>query len=476
MAYDEDLVYLNAAEALDLFKRRQLSPVELMQALIDRAAITEPGINALCAQFPDEALAKAKKAEDRYMQSNGRLRPLEGLPLAVKDDTPVKGRRTTMGSLICKDQIDEQTNPSVERLLRAGAILHARTTCPEFCWAWVCYSRIHGVTRNPWNTEITPGGSSGGAAAALAAGSAMLATGSDSAGSIRQPAALCGVAGYKPPYGRNPGNPDDCFDFYLQIGPMARSVEDCALMQNVMAGPHPMDHATVKPKLRLPWPPQGVEGLRIATSMDLGCHVVATDVRRNTDAALETLRGLGAIVEEIDMDWAATAIAAAGHFGDHLYADDFEDAVTNYPDLVTDYMPYYAEQVAAVSRRDLHEGLRVAGWAWQHFGTVFRDYNAFICPTVATTHVGATMPPWQEGFAIDGQPVDPSGAWVMTILFNMFSRCPVLAVPSGLADNGVPTGIQIVGRTFDDPTVFRIAAALEAEDPWYIATDKRPEF
>ncbi|MBT6202486.1 MAG: amidase, partial [Rhodospirillaceae bacterium] len=190
---DLDLCYLSATRALDLFRARELSPVDLLLEQIKRAEAVEPVVNALAYTFFDEALDAARKAEARYMKTDGRLRKLEGLTLAVKEDTAVKGRPRTFGSLIFKNNIADHTNPSVERLMRSGAIVHALTTCPEFVWPWTCTSNLHGVTRNPWNTEITSGASSGGAAAASASGTTTLATGSDSAGSIRMPAAMCGI-------------------------------------------------------------------------------------------------------------------------------------------------------------------------------------------------------------------------------------------------------------------------------------------
>ena len=201
-----ELAYLSAAEALAAFRAGTLSPVELMAAVIARAEAVEPTVNAFAATYFDEAMARARKAEAKYAKPGGRTRALEGLALAVKDDTAIAGKPGTAGSLVPTNRVEGPTNPSIERLIRAGAIVHARSTCPEFVWPWVCYSKAHGVTRNPWNPAYTSGASSGGSGAALAAGATTLATGSDSAGSIRHPAAMCGVVGYKPPFGRNPNS------------------------------------------------------------------------------------------------------------------------------------------------------------------------------------------------------------------------------------------------------------------------------
>jgi amidase len=468
-----DLYYLSAIDALLLFRTGELSPVGLLEAIIERNSNIETKINAFADTYYDEALSKARAAEGKYSRGET-IRALEGLPLAVKDDTAIEGRVTTIGSMIYKDHIDDHTNPSVQRLLDSGAILFARTTCPEFCWPWVCYSRLHGVTRNPWNLHYTPGGSSGGSAAALAGGMTVLASGTDSAGSIRMPASMCGVVGYKPPYGRNPESPSHNLDIYNAVGPMTRTVADNILMQNVMAGPHPLDQATVKPKVHIPLQLDDVGGMKIAYSVDLGTYEVAQDVRLNTMETLAVLKAAGAELHEVDMQWAEKAILASGNYGDHLYADRFINAVEAHGDIVTDYTPYFAELAARVSQEDFHHSLVIGGESWLNFSAILEEYDAFICPTVATTEMPADRPPMEGGFEVNGVEVDPNGGWVMTILFNMFNRCPVLAVPSGLASNGVPTGIQIVGRTFDDVTVFRVGMALEKERGWFETEELRP--
>ena len=210
----DELHYLSASAAIARFRARELSPVELMQAVIERAEQVEPRINAFTDTHFERALEQARRAEARYAKPAGRPRSLEGIPVAVKDEAAIAGQRTTSGSLILRDHVDTETSPVVERLLRAGAIVHARSTAPEFSCATFTHSRLWGVTRNPWHLDYTPGGSSGGSAAALAAGTATLATGSDIAGSIRIPASCCGVVGFKPPYGRVPEEPPYGFDFY----------------------------------------------------------------------------------------------------------------------------------------------------------------------------------------------------------------------------------------------------------------------
>ncbi len=194
----------------------------------------------------------ARKAEAKYAKG-ARTGALEGLPVGIKDESYIKGKPTSSGSLLMKDYVAEHTSPQNARILRAGAIVHARTATPEFSCAGYTWSRLWGVTRNPWNPAFTPGGSSGGAAASLAAGSSALATGSDIGGSIRIPAACSGVVGFKPPYGRNPDDPPFNLDFFCHTGPLARTVTDAILLQNVMSGPLATDISTITPSCAFRW-------------------------------------------------------------------------------------------------------------------------------------------------------------------------------------------------------------------------------
>src|SRR5215471_15302582 len=261
-----------------MFRAKELSPVELVSAVIARAEAVEPTINAFAQTFYEEALQAAKAAEARYAGNGAQARPLDGIPVAVKEEAPIAGHKNTLGSLAMRDVVADATAPFVQRIIDAGGIVHARSTTPEFSCAPVTWSKLWGVTRNPWNTRFSPGGSSGGSGAALAAGSATLATGSDIGGSIRIPASFCGVVGFKPPYGRVPEFAPFNLDHYCHEGPMARTVTDCALLENVMAGPHPHDVASLRPKLRIPARLDGVEGWRIALSIDLGGFPVDDEV------------------------------------------------------------------------------------------------------------------------------------------------------------------------------------------------------
>jgi len=457
----DDLHHLGAGEALARFEARTLSPVELMRAVIERAEAVEPRINAFTDTFPERALEQAARAEQRYARPRTRRRPLEGLPLAVKDESAIAGQRTTQGSLPYRDAVASETSPCIERLLRAGAIVHARTATPEFSCAGVTHSRLHGVTRNPWSLDASPGGSSGGSGAALAAGSTTLATGTDIWGSIRIPASCCGVVGFKPPYGRIPEEPPFNLDPYNHQGPMARGVADCARMQNVMAGPHPADVASLRPKLRIPETLGDVAGWRVAWSMDLGFAAIDPEVVRNTQAALQVFRDLGCRVEEVEPGWGAdTPTAAMGHLR-HLFGTWVARELDAHGDRLTSYARAFAEESRAIRGEDVLVAMEVAGAMYASLGPILERHHVFVCPTTALPALPAEHDPTTDAVRIAGTSVDPVLGWILTYPFNMLSRCPVMSVPSGLATSGVPTGIQIVARPYDDVRVFRAAAAYE---------------
>ncbi len=472
-----DLCYLSAVEALAAFKARKLSPVELMGAVIERAEAVEPKINAFPMRRYEQALAEAKTAEAKYMKTDGRTRALEGLPTVIKDETTIKGWRSTFGSLVFKDNVDSYTAPPAERIMKAGAVIHARSAAPEFSCAPYTHSRIWGVTRTPWNLDYSPGGSSGGAGASLAAGSTTLANGSDIGGSIRIPAAMSGVVGYKPPYGRNPDSSPFNLDHYNHAGPLARTVADCALLQNVMSGPHPQDIVALRPKLRIPSDLSGdLKGWHIAFSPALDGFDVDPDVAKNTRAAVEAFRELGATVDEVEIGWNKDEIvrAAWAHFGT-IFGPWIGKVMAQHRDLMTPYAIDFAERARGVGVEDFLESLEIEGRMYARLGKLQQRYRLLLCPTLPVPSVRAGKDYVDEKLEINGKPQDSICHWLMTVCFNMMSRCPVMSVPSGFASTGVPTGLSIVGRTYDDVSVFRAAAAFEKARPWLDTLARRPK-
>ncbi len=472
-----ELCYMSAGEALALFARRELSPLELMRAVIDRAEQVEPAVNALCHTFFEAALDQARAAEQRYGGRGDPPRPLEGIPLAVKEEEAVTGQPWTHGSLIHRDTIADHTSTFVQRALDAGAIIHARTTAPEFSCAAFTHSRLWGVTRNPWNPDYGVGGSSGGSGAALASGTTVLASGSDIGGSIRIPAAWCGVVGYKPPYGRVPQEPPFNLDTYCHCGPMARTVADCALYENVVAGPDPRDIVSLRPAIALPVGGfESIEGMRIAVSLDLGDWPVDPEIRANTLAVGAALAEQGAVVEQVDLlvSQADVMRATAIHF-EMGFNKLIAAAVEAHPDLVSDYVAALPDSWAGLAGgATLLDSYELEARIYAPVGELLERYDALVCPTVASRGLLTGDDYVDHGIEVDGRMLEPYAGIMMTLAFNVMSRCPVLAAPSGHAANGLPTGVQIVGRTYDELTPFRVGAALERARPWLDVPERRP--
>jgi amidase len=281
---------------------------------------------------------------------------------------------------------------------------------------------------------------------------------------------MCGLVGYKPPYGRNPedGAPYN-LDTYNHQGPMARHVVDCALMQNIMSGPHPKDITTVKPKINIPLNLNtDLHGWKIAYSLNLGFYTVEPDITQNMLTLLAQLRDLGAQTEEVEINWSSNINDAAMTYLYHLFGSDLDSLIEGNESLVTDYALDFAKRARKTTARMFLDAQVTACEMYNTFGPLMENYQAFICPTLATTHIKADHSPTTPAI-INNQPTQGPLSWCMTPAFNMLSRCPVLSIPSGLAHNGIPTSIQIVGKTYDDETVFRVAYALEKLNPWYDA-------
>jgi amidase len=447
---ETELCYLSAAEALSRFRDRSLSPVELLDAVIARAEAVEPTVNALCHERFDAARDEARLAEARYAGRGEAPRALEGLPVAIKEEEPIAGHPWTLGSLIYADQVAD------------------RTSTPEFSCAGFTHTRLWGVTRNPFNPALAVGGSSGGSAASLASGTSTLASGSDIGGSIRMPAAACGVVGFKPPHGRVPCDPPFNLDLYCHCGPLARTVGDCALYENVVAGPAAEDHTTLRDPLVLPDVMPGVQGLRIAVSPDLGDWPVEADVRANTLAVGDALREAGATVEEVELRLSRADVmrAAAIHFH-HGFAAAVGREVAAHPDLVNSYVTDMVRRAAETcDGADVTTGWELEAALWAPLGALFERFDALIVPTSCRAGLEAGEDYVETLVRAAGVELTDHLENFLTPVFNLFSRCPVLAVPSGVGAGNAPTGVQIAGRTFDDLTPFRVGAALEAVRPW----------
>jgi aspartyl-tRNA(Asn)/glutamyl-tRNA(Gln) amidotransferase subunit A len=461
----DELAFLPATELVGAIRDRKLSPVEAVEAVLDRIERLNPRINAFCTVTAESARRESKAAEAAVLRGE-RLGPLHGVPVSVKDLVLTRGVRTTFGSRIHEGNVPEEDAPLVERLKAAGAIVVGKTTTPEFGWKGVTDSLLFGVSRNPWNPEYTPGGSSGGAAAAVAAGLAPLAVGTDGGGSIRIPGSFCGIVGLKPTYGLIPVYPASAVGTLSHAGPMTRTVRDAALMLQVMVGPDDRDP--------LSFPSRGgdltagvgggVRGLRVAWSPTLGYAVVDPEVRSATESAAKQFERLGCHVEHVqrvfddpDPIWAPLFYGGI--------AGRLHDLVEAWRDRMDPGLVGIVEEGRRISAVEFGKATLARATFTETVRKFFTRYDLLLTPTLA-------VPPFAAG--LERPPSRVAGsrlAWVgFTYPFNLTGQ-PAATVPCGFTPDGLPIGLQIVGRRLEDATVLRAAAAFEAAAPW---ADRRP--
>ena len=454
----------SAAELAQAIARGELSSVEVIESAFRRIDSVQGKLNPFCFLYEEEAHGLAREA-DAAVAAGAPLPPLHGVPVAIKDFTPLAGKRTTRGSYALEHWVPEEDPVIVKRLRAAGAIIVARTTTPEFAFSSFTESPLWGITRNPWDPARTPGGSSGGSAVAVATGCVPLAEGTDMGGSVRIPAALCGVVGLKPSLGRIPMDIlPTAFDSISHFGPLARTVEDAALFLSVTQGAHDADIRSLGGSpdygdLR----PDSLRGRRIALSVDLGFYAVDTEVEANTRNAADMLRELGAQVEEIHLDWNRRVVDAWFAYWGVFLAASFgnlraEHASRMDPEVLR--LMAEGDRMGAVEFKRLEV---IFTEQWKELAAVFESFEALVCPTMAlpAPEVG------REDSDFDWE--DESGRFHgldMTCPFNNVAPCPALSVPSGFTRNGLPTGLQIVGRRHDDRGVLEIGAALEPLIGW----------
>jgi aspartyl-tRNA(Asn)/glutamyl-tRNA(Gln) amidotransferase subunit A len=458
-----DLCYTPATELSALIRRRALSPVELLRAVLERIERVNPVLNAFCTVTAEPALDAARRAEAAVARGE-RLGPLHGLPVSIKDLTLTKGVRSMFGSRIFEQRVPDQDAPFVRRLREAGAIVVGKTTTPEFGWKALGDSPLTGITRNPWNPAMTSGGSSAGAGVAAAAGIGPLHQGSDGAGSIRVPAAFCGVFGHKPSYGRVPIWPVSNNDYATHAGPMTRTVADAALMLLAMAGPDEVDRTSLEgaPQDFVGRLHDGVRGLRVAWSPTMGGLRVDPDVAAVCQPAAHAFEALGATVDEVaDPGFADTRaiiramwnVHEAGNYGQYL--GEWRERMD--PGLVAsieDGLRYSAAEYVAM------RGQKIA--FWDSVRPLFERYDLLLTPAVSVPafEVGRLNPAHFPQHPWDWFP------WAsFSYPFN-FTGQPASTVPAGFTPSGMPVGLQIVGRRFADLTVLQASAAIEAARPW----------
>jgi aspartyl-tRNA(Asn)/glutamyl-tRNA(Gln) amidotransferase subunit A len=462
-----DLCYMPATDLAAAIRAKRVSPVEVTEAVLARIERVNPRLNAYCTVTAEAARAAAKVAEAAVMRGEP-LGPLHGVPVSIKDLTFTKGLRTTRGSKLYEHFLPEEDAPLVERLRAAGAISLGKTNTPEFGWKGVTDNLVFGPSRNPWNPAMTPGGSSGGGSAAVAAGLGPLAQGSDGGGSIRIPCSFCGIFGLKPSFGRVPQYPASAVASLSHAGPMTRTVRDAALMLNVMAGPDERDGLSLPADRQdfLSGLEAGIRGLRVAWSPTLGYAHVHPEVARLCEAAARKFGELGAHVELVESVFEDPEGAWAVLFYAGIGAALGEYLPSRRGDIDPGLVPIIEEGMRITGYQVIHAQLRRAAH-WDVVRRFFERFELLLTPTLA-------VPPFPVGL---NEPPEHAGqhgsrlGWVaFTYPFNLTGQ-PAASVPCGFTSDGLPVGLQIVGRRFADATVLRAAAAFEAIAPW---ADRRP--
>ena len=460
---DARLAWLPATELVALIKRKKVSPVEVVDGVLDRIRTINPRLNAFVTLTEESARREAKVAERALMKRGARLGPLHGVPFSVKDLVITRGVRTTFGTPLYRDNVPTEDAPIVERMKGAGGIMLGKTNTPTFGWIGATHNLVFGITRNPWNLERTPGGSSGGASAAAAAGLGPLHIGTDGGGSIRIPASCAGVFGHKPSYGRIPTYPVSGAWSLSHIGPLTRTVADAALMLTVCAGPDERDQYSLPgPRLDYVKALRGsLKGLRVAYTDDLGfADAVDGEVRASCAKGARAFRELGCRVEEIHPGWPSPREA----WGE-IFCGGIATRMAPYVDRRSDIEPGLYRIIETSLKNPPTKYVQAwfdrLAW-WQHPRALFETYDLLLTPTIA-------CPPFPVGLdnptEIAGKPV-AAYAWIpFTYPFNMTGQ-PASSVPCGFTKDGLPIGLQIVGRRFDDATVLRASAAFERARPW----------
>jgi amidase len=482
MALADELAYMTATEMAARIRRRQLSPVEVVDAVIERIEARNPSLNAFVFKGYDDARQRAERAEHAVV-SGEELGPLHGVPTAMKDLFDFKpGWPATFGGVrALKDLVIDAYCVFAERVEKAGAILIGKTNSPVMGFRGVCDNYLFGPTCNPFDTRLNPGGSSGGSAAAVADGLVPFAEGTDGGGSIRIPAAWCGVYGYKASFGRVPMvlRPDAFAGTnpFIYEGPITRTVEDAALVLNALSGYDARDPYSLDEDVDfLPATRRSIRGLRVAYSPDLDVFPVDPRIAQVVREAVDAFKEAGAIVEEVKLGikrdqrelsdlWCRLIIPLsnvgfarmkAGGFdllGEHR--DDFPPEFLHWVDQTQD-MTVLQQMADQEVRTEIYDALQ----------GVLANYDVLVTPTLTAMQVengtdGNTLGPAE----VNGVAIDRLIGWCPTYVTN-YSGHPAASIPAGFADD-LPVGMQIIGRRYGDADVLAASAAFERLRPWH---------
>ena len=464
---DRDLCFTPATELVRLFRARKTSPLEAMQAVLARIDTVNPAVNAYVTVVREQALQAARRATAALGKRGPALPPLHGVPVSIKDLTPTRGIRTTWGSKIYEHHVPEEDALIVERLKAAGAIVLGKTNTPEFGAGGNTFNAVFGATRNPWNPALTCGGSSGGAAVALATGMGPIAQGSDLGGSLRTPAAFCGVVGFRTTPGLVPKHPVElAWDSLSVTGPMARTVADTALMLSVVAGPDdraPLSYDVDVRQFTRAVKAPSVKGWRVAWTPDLnGLIPVDDEVARVAKGATRIFRSLGAKVQPACHDFSELTDIVLGTRGLTMVAAH-ADKLPEWREQMQKGLVWNIEQGLTLTPRDIARAEKARTTLWQRVRVFMDTHELLILPTVAVSPFPVEQPYPTE---INGRPLDNYTQWFFLTYGITVTGLPVISVPCGFTKSGLPVGLQIVGRRRQEAMVLRAAAAFEAAAPW----------
>ncbi|MFN8522956.1 MAG: amidase family protein [Chloroflexota bacterium] len=465
-----DIAFATAVELAARIRRRELSPVEVVNASISQIEKLNPVINAVTATDFGGALAAARTAEAAVISGHP-LGPLHGLPVGIKDLTETKGLRTTYGSRLFEHHVPDVDAIVVERIKAAGGIVIGKTNTPEFGAGANTTNPVFGTTLNPWDLSKSSGGSSGGSAAGLAAGMFPLAEGSDHGGSLRMPAAICGVVGFRVSPGRVPSWPHGwLFDLYATHGPMARTVKDAALLLSVLAGPDDRNPLSISdPGEPFASAAEGdVRGWRLAFSPTLGgLFPVERDVAAVVERAARRFADLGCVVEDADPDLHDAAEIIPGTRALRTGIAN-QEQLSQLDRVANDWMKEFAEKARRMSLLDASTSEWKRSRLWERTRAFFQNRKLLLLPTMPVAAFGKDEP---HATAVDGRPFEDHVQAVLSTYAITMTGLPAISIPAGFTPAGLPVGLQIVGGWRREADVLRAAAAFEAAFPW---SNRRP--
>jgi len=457
-----ELHFTGARRLARLIRTRKLSAVEAMRAFIARIERVNPKVNAIVTFVPEQALAAAKKLDRRLARKDGAagLGPLAGLPIAYKDMVPTKGIRTTFGSPIYAEHLPGEDHALVERLSAAGAITLGKTNTPEFAAGSQTFNPIFGATLNPYDTTRTCGGSSGGAAVAVACGMLPFADGSDLGASLRNPGNFCNVVGFRPTPGRVPSYPsNDSWASLSVMGPLARTVEDAALLLSAMAGPDPRAPTSIaEPGKGFARPlKRSFRKARLAWSRNLGGLPVDPRITRVLEARRKTFESLGCIVEDAEPDLAG-ADEAFQTLRALLFVQKYGELLKTHRDQIKDTVVWNIEEGLKLDGPRIARALNLRSQVFHAMRTFLERYDYLLLPVNQVLPFPVAEPYPTE---INGVRLANYIEWMKTCYAITVTSHPAISVPAGFAENGLPVGLQIVGRYRDDFGVLQLAHAFE---------------